>query len=224
MMARVLYSEFKCSLLLKVVSTNTYESMTFQLPCNLQHVDRVTAETLTPCQQVVYELPGFTSEFHGSFNRVGVAHVQDQAGSNERQLYISRQLDLVAESKPKQRFRLGPFCEVHVTVRCMTKELDLIYTAMSGVIALGIAQQGADRLSRLRQVVAEHAVRILRIIRIATSIHVMSYMNDIRHTAQQTRVCTTCVDLLALATLAMSISNPYSNNAGMLFGCVYPPR
>ena len=163
-MAKICYSELRLSMVLQCRQTKRFICIGWELPCGLQAVDRVTAENMVPAQDAVYDLPGLTNDFRDLFEMDLKSHVQDQAGGNERQVYVARQLEKNGSGKPT--FRLSFPCEVHMIVRVMSYQLELVYSMVSGLIALSITMQGPSRWTYLRHQVGDRLISMLNIDRL----------------------------------------------------------
>jgi hypothetical protein len=164
--AKVQYSELRVSFLLQHIRSKAYLYTTFDLPCTLQHYDRVTSNNMTSSQEDLLTLPGYNASFFEHFAHVGVLPTQDASGGNEKQVNCAGVLD----RKPtkyggKCRFRVALICAIHAWARSITSQFHVFRQWVSGAIAFAIVQKEPNKLGALRKIVGERLRSICQIVR-----------------------------------------------------------
>ena len=157
--AKVQYSELRVSCLIERIESGHLVHTSLEFPCTLQHFDRTTSHNLTPAQEDLIKVPGFsTNEFMAAFKHVGVLPTQDKSGGNEKQVNCAGIVDRKPIHGNKRRFRVAMCCGVHGWARCMTSQFHIFDHWVTGAIAYAITQRGANKLPELRRIVGDRLV------------------------------------------------------------------
>jgi hypothetical protein len=161
--ARVTQHELRISIMVRDV--NPPHDVVFLaggVPCELQAIDRVTAENVHETQKQIYDLPGVTDETLAAFKVCIRSHTQDCCSANLKQANAARAED---SARPKKRRRLALGCEVHKVATIYTRHNELVSFHVSGLLAFAITQRGPGKFEELQAIVGDEAVSMLRIIR-----------------------------------------------------------
>jgi hypothetical protein len=166
-LAKVMQSEVRVTMLVENLATNKLICITGPLPAPLQNSDRNTSEVAHRIQADLYDIPG-VKEAEPFFTQSVTQHTQDCCNSNLKQIN-AMQAEVDAHNKDeshdcvKSILPLG--CGIHRGATINTKSFEFTSFDISGMLAYAIAEQEPGRLQDLRRIIGDLLVAKLRILR-----------------------------------------------------------
>jgi hypothetical protein len=166
-LAKVMQSEVRVTMLVENLATNKLICITGPLPAPLKNSDRNTSEVAHRMQTDLYDIPG-VKEAEPFFTHSVTQHTQDCCNSNLKQVNaMQREVDAhnKDESHDCAKSILPLGCSIHRGATINTKSFEFTSFDISGMLAYAIAEQEPGRLQDLRGIIGDLLVAKLRIRR-----------------------------------------------------------